>query len=99
MKKECWLQKNNWITAIYLSEKNSDDSYEWGLSRADVSTGELITMEGQSLTKLFDEIIKLDASEIILENNEVKDLLVKKIIKLPILFQMQLASALMKHNL
>ena len=71
-------KKNNWITAIYLSEKNSDDSYEWGLSRADVSTGELITMEGQSLTKLFDEIIKLDASEIILENNEVKDLLVKK---------------------
>ena len=71
-------KKNNWITAIYLSEKNSDDSYEWGLSRADVSTGELITMEGQSLTKLFDEIIKLDASEIILEDNEVKDLFMKK---------------------
>ena len=71
-------KKNNWITAIYLSEKTSDDSNEWGLSRADVSTGELITMEGQSLTKLFDEIIKLDASEIILEDNEVKDLFMKK---------------------
>ena len=22
-------KKNNWITAIYLSEENSDESYEW----------------------------------------------------------------------
>ena len=71
-------KKNNWITAIHLSANNSDEFHEWGISRADVSTGELITMEGQSLTKLFDEIIKLDASEIILGSNDVKDLLMKK---------------------
>ena len=47
------------------------------ISRADVSTGELITMEGKSLTSLFDEIIRLEASEIILGSNEVKNLLVK----------------------
>ena len=70
-------KKNNWITAIYLSEENSDESYEWGISKADVSTGELITLEGQSLSKLFDEIIKLDSSEIIVGSNAVRDLFIK----------------------
>ncbi len=70
-------KKNNWITAIYLSEEYSDNSYEWGMSKADVSTGELITLEGQSLSKLFDEIIKLDASEIIVGSDAVRNLLIK----------------------
>jgi len=70
-------KKNNWITAIYLSEENSDEYYEWGISKADVSTGELITLEGQSLSKLFDEIIKLDSSEIIVGSTEVRNLLIK----------------------
>ena len=43
-------KKNNWITAIFLSEENSDEFYEWGISKADVSTGELITLEGQSIS-------------------------------------------------
>ena len=68
-------RKNNWITAIHLSEKNTEDLYEWGIARADVSTGELITMEGKSLSKLFDEVIKLDTSEIIIGSNEEKNLL------------------------
>ncbi|MDC3203674.1 DNA mismatch repair protein MutS, partial [Prochlorococcus sp. AH-716-B04] len=68
-------KKNNWITAIHLSENISQDLYEWGISRADVSTGELLTMEGQSISKLFDEIIKLDTSEIIIGSNEEKKLL------------------------
>ena len=71
-------KKNNWITAIYLSENNCDDSHEWGISRADVSTGELITTEGKSLSKLFDEIIKLDSSEFILESNKIRDILIDK---------------------
>ncbi len=68
-------KKNNWITAIHLSENISEDLYEWGISRADVSTGELLTMEGMSISKLFDEIIKLDTSEIIIGRNEEKKLL------------------------
>ena len=71
-------KKNNWITAIHLSEKNSENQYEWGISRADVSTGELLTMEGKSLSKLFEEIIKLEASEIILGSNEKKNLLLEQ---------------------
>tara|TARA_Y100001968_G_scaffold131289_1_gene119848 strand:- start:387 stop:3143 length:2757 start_codon:yes stop_codon:yes gene_type:complete len=71
-------KKNNWITAIHLSENNSDDFQEWGMSRADVSTGELITMEGKSLSKLFDEIIKIDSSEIILGSDAARNLLIQK---------------------
>ena len=71
-------KKNNWITAIHLSESNTDNLYEWGVSSADVSTGELISMEGKSLSKLFDEINKLDSSEIILASNEIKNLLIQK---------------------
>ncbi len=68
-------KKNNWITAIHLWENKSEGLYEWGISRADVSTGELLTMEGKLLSKLFDEIIKLDTSEIIIGSNEEKNLL------------------------
>ncbi len=65
-------KKNNWITAIHLSKNISENLYEWGLSRADVSTGELLTMEGKSISKLLDEIIKLDTSEIIIGSHEEK---------------------------
>ena len=36
-------KKNNWITAIHLSQNISEDLYEWGISRADVSTCLLYT--------------------------------------------------------
>ncbi|ABM73042.1 putative DNA mismatch repair protein [Prochlorococcus marinus str. MIT 9515] len=68
-------KKNNWITAIHLSKNISENLDEWGISRADVSTGELLTMEGKSLPKLFDELVKLDTSEIIIGSNEEKSLL------------------------
>jgi len=68
-------KKNNWITAIYVEEGKSPENTFWGISRADVSTGELISLEGQSLNKLCDEITKLDASEIIIGSEEEKNLL------------------------
>ncbi len=71
-------KKNNWITAIYLSDNEDDYCREWGISRADVSTGELITMEGKSIFKLLDEITKLDASEIIVGSDKIKSLLLQK---------------------
>ncbi len=68
-------KKNNWITSIYLSKNNNDNICEWGVSRADVSTGELLTNEGKDLSKLFDAIVKLDSSEVIVGSNEEKCLL------------------------
>ena len=68
-------KKNNWITAIYIEETKSTEDTLWGISRADVSTGELISLEGQSLSKLRDELTKLDASEIIIGSEVEKNLL------------------------
>ena len=65
-------KKNNWITAIYLDEIKSNQELNWGIASADVSTGELITLEGKSINKLCDEIINIDASEIIIGSEEEK---------------------------
>ena len=68
-------KKNNWISAICIEKTKNSNNYNWGISRADVSTGELIVIEGKSLLKLSDEIAKLDSSEIIIGSDEEKDLL------------------------
>ena len=68
-------KKNNWITAIFIDESHSQIEHNWGISRADVSTGELITIEGKSINKLCDELTKLDASELIIGSEEEEKLL------------------------
>ncbi len=65
-------KKNNWITAVYLEEIKPNKELNWGIASADVSTGELITQEGKSINKLCDEIINIDASEIIIGSEEEK---------------------------
>ncbi len=70
-------KKNNWITAVYIEETKLNQEHDWGIASADVSTGELITLEGQSINKLCDEIINIDASEIIIGSEEEKLLLEK----------------------
>ena len=51
--------------------------YPFVSSRADVSTGELITLEGISITQLCEELIRLDASELIIGSEEEESLLLK----------------------
>ena len=68
-------KKNNWITAVYIEEGKNINEINWGISRADVSTGELITLQGNLIHKLCDEIIKLDVSEIIVGSEEEKNFL------------------------
>jgi len=70
-------KKNNWITAVYLDEIQCNQELDWGIASADVSTGELIILEGKSISKLCDEIINIDASEIIIGSEEEKSLLEK----------------------
>ncbi len=65
-------KKNNWITAVYIEETKCNQELDWGIASADVSTGELITSEGKSINKLCDEIINIDASEIIIGSEEEK---------------------------
>ncbi len=71
-------KKNNWITSIYIEETKFNDEYLWGLSRADVSTGELITFEGKCIKKLCDEITKLEASEILIGSEYEQNILNKE---------------------
>ena len=68
-------KKNNWITAVNIEEVKNINEINWGISRADVSTGELITLQGNSIQKLCDEIVKLDVSEIIIGSEEETSLL------------------------
>ena len=68
-------KRNNWITAVYIEPMKSNSDYIWGIASADVSTGELITSEGNSLNKLCDEIIQIDPSEIIIGSEEEKELI------------------------
>ena len=69
-------KRNNWITAVKIEEEKNTNEINWGISRADVSTGELITLQGSIIHKLCDEIIKLEASEIIVSSEEEKNLLI-----------------------
>tara|TARA_Y100001968_G_scaffold332554_1_gene391203 strand:+ start:4121 stop:6886 length:2766 start_codon:yes stop_codon:yes gene_type:complete len=71
-------KKNNWITAVNIEEENNKNDTKWGISRADVSTGELITLEGTFINKLCDELIKLEVSEILLGSEEEKNLLINQ---------------------
>ena len=68
-------KKNNWITAIHIEDSIQKNNYAWGISRADVSTGELITSQGISINKLLEELVKLESSEIIIGSQEEKNLL------------------------
>ena len=70
-------KKNNWITSVYIEENKIKQKLDWGIASADISTGELIVMEGTSINKLCDEIINIDASEIIIGSEEEKLLLEK----------------------
>ena len=69
-------KKNNWITAIYVEENKNKVETKWGISKADVSTGELITMQGNSIAKLCDEIVKFDSAEIIIGSKEEEELII-----------------------
>tara|TARA_B100000073_G_C23742319_1_gene574113 strand:+ start:967 stop:3738 length:2772 start_codon:yes stop_codon:yes gene_type:complete len=69
-------RQNNWITAVFIEETKYENDFIWGISRADVSTGELITIEGQNISKLSDELIKLEGSETIIGSEEEKEILI-----------------------
>ena len=59
-------RKNNWLVAVLIENNKSEDFLNWGLARADVSTGEFIVSEGNGANNLHQELAKLDASEVII---------------------------------
>ncbi|BBA79884.1 DNA mismatch repair protein MutS [cyanobacterium endosymbiont of Rhopalodia gibberula] len=56
-------KRNNFLAAVVVEKKH------WGLSYADISTGEFFTTQGQELTNLNLELLRLQPSEILVPSN------------------------------
>ena len=63
-------RKNNWLGAVIVEESNKNKDLKWGLAKADVSTGDFLVTEGQGKDALKQELLKIDAAEIITEKYE-----------------------------
>ena len=63
-------RRNNWLAAVVLDKKSKDKNLSWGLASADVSTGEFLVMQRKGSDSLYQELNKLDPSEVILGQSE-----------------------------
>jgi len=58
-------RRNNWLAAVVIESTKKSQPFCWGLATADVSTGEFVVIERQGSTSLYQELNKLDASEVL----------------------------------
>ncbi|WP_320666776.1 DNA mismatch repair protein MutS [Prochlorococcus sp. MIT 1307] len=65
-------RRNNWLAAVVIESKSQKQSLCWGLATADVSTGEFLVMEREGSSSLYQELNKLEASEVLCSKNEVE---------------------------
>tara|TARA_Y100001968_G_scaffold242752_1_gene226456 strand:- start:16779 stop:19589 length:2811 start_codon:yes stop_codon:yes gene_type:complete len=63
-------RRNNWLGAVLIEIPVNKTIFKWGLASADVSTGEFLVREGQGEQNLRQEILKLEASEVICSSIE-----------------------------
>tara|TARA_Y100001968_G_scaffold317205_1_gene345941 strand:- start:210 stop:2984 length:2775 start_codon:yes stop_codon:yes gene_type:complete len=63
--------RNNWLAAILIDSFSNKNFIKWSQAKVDVSTGELIVIEGEGLSALEQELIKSGAAEIISEKNTI----------------------------
>ena len=64
-------KQNNWLASVLIESYSNEKNIKWSLAKVDVSTGELVVQEGQELNNLRQELIKLEAAEIISERNTI----------------------------
>ena len=57
--------QNNWLASVLLESKSNPEIIHWSLAKIDVSTGEFTVLEGQTNNNLRQELIKLNAAEVI----------------------------------
>ena len=65
-------RRNNWLAAVVLEKRSDKQKIYWGLASADVSTGEFLLMQGKGNDSLYQELNKLDPSEVIWGKSEDK---------------------------
>ena len=63
-------RRNNWLAAVVLEKQSDKQNIYWGLASADVSTGEFLLMQGKGTDSLYQELNKLDPSEVIWGKSE-----------------------------
>jgi len=66
-------KQNNWLASVLIESYSKKENIKWSLAKVDVSTGELIVQEGQEINNLRQELIKLEAAEIISEKETIKN--------------------------
>ena len=64
-------KQNNWLASVLLNSDINSQKNHWSLAKIDVSTGEFIVQEGNGSENLRQELIKLNAAEVISEQNSI----------------------------
>ncbi|KGG10655.1 DNA mismatch repair protein MutS [Prochlorococcus sp. SS52] len=64
-------KKNNWLAAILIESNSQTNQLKWGLASADISTGEFTVKEGNGIDTLEQDLLNIEASEIICEQLDV----------------------------
>ncbi len=64
-------KQNNWLASVLLKSNCDPEKINWSLSKIDVSTGEFLVEEGFGSKNLRQELIKLNAAEVISEKNSI----------------------------
>ncbi len=60
-------KQNNWLASVLMDSSTNKELIRWSLAKVDVSTGELVVQEGKEMNNLKQELIKLEAAEVISE--------------------------------
>ena len=66
-------KQNNWLVSVLVESSSNPEIINWSLAKIDVSTGEFIVEEGQSINNLRQELIKLQAAEVISEKQTISN--------------------------
>ncbi|WP_269609084.1 DNA mismatch repair protein MutS [Prochlorococcus marinus] len=66
-------KQNNWLASVLIESKTTKDTINWSLAKIDVSTGEFIVQEGKDTKDLRQELIKLNAAEVISEKKSISN--------------------------
>ena len=66
-------KQNNWLASVLLKSNCDLKEVQWSLAKIDVSTGEFIVQEGCCNENLRQELIKLNAAEVISEKDSISE--------------------------
>ena len=66
-------KKNNWLASVLLDSNSNQDVINWSLAKIDVSTGEFLVQEGIDIKDLRQELINLNAAEVISEKKSISN--------------------------